>query len=79
MFYDLGEHMLLNLFSSGGADNADLPIDSSYRTITPMAVTFQASAGRAIAMPWQLAYQPFNYAPHNGLYREQRPLEFRYS
>jgi hypothetical protein len=79
VFYNLGEHMLLNLFSAGGSDNADLPIDSSYREITPMALSFQLGPGRGIAMPWQLSYQPFNYAPHNGLYRPQPILEFRYS
>ena len=78
LFYDLGEHMLVNVFSSGGSDNADLPIDSSYRAVTPMAVTLQTIAGRVTATPWQLLYQPFNFAPHNGLYRPQQVLEFRY-
>ena len=78
LFYDLGEHMLLNVFSSGGSDNADLPIDSSYRAVTPMALTMQSVAGRVTATPWPLHYQPFNFAPHNGLYRPQQVLEFRY-
>ncbi len=78
VFYDLGEHMLLNLFSSGGADNADLPFDSSYRTVTPMALTMQAGHGQMTATPWPLRYQPFNYEPHNGLYRRQPVLEYRY-
>jgi hypothetical protein len=78
VFYDLGEHMLLNLFSSGGADNADLPIDSSYRTVTPMALSMQAAQGQLTATPWPLRYQPFNYEPHNGLYRRQPVLEYRY-
>ncbi|MFN0252771.1 MAG: metallophosphoesterase [Kofleriaceae bacterium] len=75
---DLGDHMLLNLFSSGGADNADLPIDSSYRNVTPMALTMKTVDGRLTATPWPLAYQPFNYEPHNGLYRQQPVLEYRY-
>ncbi len=78
LFFDLGEHMLFNLFSSGGGDNADLPIDSSYRLVTPMALSMQSVAGRLTATPWPLDYQPFNYAPHNGLYRPQQVLEFRY-
>lgn len=77
-FFDLGEHMLLNVFSAGGSDNADLPEDSSYRAVTPMALTMQTVAGRITATPWPLHYQPFNFAPHNGLYRPQQVLEFRY-
>lgn len=75
---DLGEHMLLNLFSSGGADNADLPIDSSYRTVTPMALSMQTMSGRLTATPWPLKYGPFNHEPHNGLYRHQPVLQYRY-
>jgi len=75
---DLGDHVLLSLFSSGGADNADLPYDSSYRAVTPMALAMQATDGKLTAQPWPLHYQPFNYAPHNGLYRPQPVLEYRY-
>ncbi len=75
---DLGEHMLLNLFSAGGADNADLPYDSSYRNVTPMALTMKTMQGRLTATPWPLDYGPFNYEPHNGLYRAQPVLEYRY-
>jgi hypothetical protein len=78
VFFDLSDHMLLTLFSSGGADNTDLPIDSSYRTVTPMALSMQAVQGQISATPWPLNYQPFNYEPHNGLYRPQRVLEYRY-
>ncbi|MBX3160836.1 MAG: metallophosphoesterase [Deltaproteobacteria bacterium] len=77
-FYSLGEHTLVNLFSSGGADNDDLPFDSSYRRVTPMALSVQAGPGHVIATPWQLHYRAFNYAPHNGLYRRQPVLEYRY-
>jgi hypothetical protein len=77
-FFDLGEQMLFNVFSAGGSDNSDLPADSSYRAVTPMALTMQTVAGRLTATPWALDYHPFNYAPHNGLYRPQQVLEFRY-
>lgn len=77
--YDLGEHKLLSVFSSGGCDNADLPEDSSYRAVTPMALAILASQGKLVATPFPLRYQPFNYAPHNGLYRRQPVLDYRYS
>ena len=78
VFYDLGEHLLLSLFSAGGHDNLDLPSTSSYRTVTPMALTMQFGNGPPTATPWPLHYQPFNYPPHNGLYRPHPVLEFRY-
>ena len=34
--------------------------------------------GRLTATPWPLHYGPFNYEPHNGLYRAQPVLEYRY-
>ena len=79
VFYDLGEHMLLDLFSAGGFDNIDLPIDSSYRAVTPMALTVQYGQGTPVATPWPLHYRPFNFEPHNGLYRQQPLLEYRYT
>lgn len=78
VFYDLGDRLLLTLFSAGGHDNCDLPVDSSYRAVTPMALTVQYGEGAPVATPWPLHYQPFNYEPHNGLYRRQPLLEFRY-
>jgi hypothetical protein len=79
VFYDLGDHRLLTLFSAGGADNADLPPDSSYRAVTPMALSLNFGEGTPTATPWPIQYQPFNFAPHNGLYRPQPVLEFRYT
>jgi hypothetical protein len=79
VFYDLGDHLLLDLFSAGGADNDDLPPDSSYRAVTPMALTVQYGAGTPVATPWPLQYAPFNYAPHNGLYRPHPLLPYRYT
>ncbi|HUH01657.1 MAG TPA: metallophosphoesterase family protein [Kofleriaceae bacterium] len=80
VFYNLGEHLLLNLFSAGGHDNCDLPAGSSYRSVTPMALTIKYDHGVApTANPWPLLYQAFNYPPHNGFYRPQPVLEFRYT
>ncbi len=76
--YDLGEYHLLNLFSAGGHNNSDLPTDSSYRAVTPMALTMQYGNGAPTATPWPLQYHTFNYPPHNGLYRPHPVLEFRY-
>jgi len=79
VFYDLGDRLLLTLFSAGGHDNADLPPASSYRSVTPMALTLQFGRGTPIATPWAIAYRSFNFEPHNGLYRPQPLLDFRYT
>ena len=51
---------LLTLFSAGGADNNDLPPDSSYRTVTPMAATIRLEDGTAQVTPWLIDYERFN-------------------
>ena len=79
VFYDLGDQLLLTVFSAGGHDNADLPPGSSYRAVTPMALTLQFGQGTPTATPWGIAYRPFNHEPHNGLYRPQPLLDFRYA
>jgi hypothetical protein len=76
--YDLGDRLLLNLFSAGGYDNNDLPLDASYRTVTPMALTIHHRPEESRAVPWPIHYQPFNFDVHNGLHRVQPLLEFRY-
>ncbi len=76
--YDLGDRLLLNLFSAGGHDNNDLPIDASYRTVTPMALTIRQDQQGIRATPWPIQYQPFNYDVHNGLHRVQPLLAHRY-
>jgi hypothetical protein len=76
--FDLGDHLLLNLFSAGGHDNNDLPIDASYRSVTPMALTIHHDANGIRATPWPIHYQPFNYDVHNGLHRVQPLLAHRY-
>jgi len=78
VIYDNGDHRLLNLFSAGGHDNCDLPAHSSYRTVTPMALTIRYGDGAPTATPWPLHYHAFNYPPHNGLYRPHPLLRFRY-
>jgi hypothetical protein len=77
--YDLGDHLLLNLFSAGGHDNRDLPAGAPYRKVTPMALTFVHGHGPTQVIPWPIHYQPFNYEPYNGLHRTLPLLEFRYT
>jgi uncharacterized tellurite resistance protein B-like protein len=68
--FDLGAHQLHTLLSAGGRDNVDLPAESRYRQVTPMALTITWTAEDNIrATPWAIDYKPFTVAANNGLYR----------
>jgi hypothetical protein len=56
---------LLNLFSAGGGQNADLPESSSYRTVTPMAATIHVDLAAARVVPWAIDYQRYNAPERN--------------
>jgi hypothetical protein len=76
--YDDGETQLLNLFSAGGAHNGDLPVNASYRSVVPMALTVKIKAGQpAVATPWAIDYAAYNQPQKNGFYRSQPEIEFR--
>jgi hypothetical protein len=77
--YDLGDRLLMTLFSAGGGDNLDLPADCPYRQVRPMAMSVQQDEGGLRAIPWPIEYQAFNYPVHNGLYRPAPLLEHRYA
>ncbi len=67
--YDDTEVMLLNLFSAGGATNNDLPEDSNYREITPMALTMRIRDGITQLTPFEIDYARFNDPKHNAFFR----------
>lgn len=66
---------LLNLFSAGGAENRDLPPDSSYRHVTPMAVTLKLEPGPsghvATVTPWAIDYKRFNEPSRNRFFASE--------
>ncbi len=74
--YDEPGLLLISLFSSGGADNNDLPMNSSYRQVTPMALTIVHQDGQSEITPWAIDYAPYNEAERNGFF--QRPPELRF-
>jgi hypothetical protein len=71
--YDDPNLLLITLFSSGGADNDDLPSTSSYRQVTPMALTIDWRDGETRITPWEIDYKPYNDPERNGFF--QRPPE----
>jgi len=56
---------LLNVFSAGGATNADLPEGSSYRDVTPMAVTMRIGKAGTSVTPWKIDFARFNDPKRN--------------
>ena len=66
--YGDGSARLLNIFSAGGADNGDLPATSSYRQVTPMALTLKVSGGQSVMTPWVIDYRRWNRAERNAFY-----------
>jgi hypothetical protein len=66
--YDDGHILFLTLFSAGGLDNLDLPLQSNYRGVTPMACTVRYHGGDVEIAPWVIDYAPYVTAEHNHLY-----------
>jgi hypothetical protein len=68
---------LLNLFSAGGSDNADLPETSSYRDVTPMAATIHVEEGSARVVPWAIDYKRFNSPERNRFFASAPEIEHK--
>jgi hypothetical protein len=68
---------LLSLFSAGGAENHDLPADSSYRTVTPMAATIRLEGGTAQVTPWPVDYKRFNDPRRNRFFASPPEIEHK--
>jgi hypothetical protein len=68
---------LLCLFSAGGADNNDLPPESSYRTVTPMAATIRLENGSAQVTPWLIDYKRFNDPKRNRFFATPMEIEHK--
>lgn len=77
MNFDDDNVALGTLFSAGGSDNDDLPPESSYRTVTPKALTVSWKAGALEIAPWVIDYKSYNDPERNGFYRARRELEHR--
>jgi uncharacterized tellurite resistance protein B-like protein len=67
--YDDPQARLITLFSAGGADNDDLPRDSSYRQVTPMALTIEHGPDGTKLIPWAPDYKTYNDPKHNAFFQ----------
>jgi hypothetical protein len=68
---------LISLFSAGGSDNEDLPRDSSYRTVTPMAATIRIDGGAAQITPWLIDYRRYNDPRLNRFFASPPEIEHK--
>ncbi len=76
---DDGNFKLLNLFSAGGAYNDDLPSNSSYRAVTPKALTIEYKDGEIRAAPWVIDYESYNSPVYNRFFSTDAGFELEES
>jgi hypothetical protein len=75
--YPKSDITLLNLFSAGGADNNDLPEDSSYRGVTPMALTLDIQGAHSHVTPWAIDYRRYNDPGRNAFFASKPEIEHK--
>jgi hypothetical protein len=75
--HDDGHTVLINLFSAGGKDNDDLPPDSSYREVTPMALTMKVTDTGTVVTPWPIDYERYNDPSRNAFFRSPPEIEHK--
>ena len=63
---------LLTVFSAGGIDNDDIPQDSNYRDVRPMALTIARTAGETKVTPWAIDYARYQ-SPELNAFKERAP------
>ncbi len=75
--YPEGRTELITLFSSGGVDNADLPEESSYRSVIPSGMLMQYADGTIKITPFELNYRLYQDPARNGFLRTPLEIEHR--
>ncbi len=75
--YDDDNQLLITLFSAGGATNDDLPADSSYRSVVPMAMTIRFKDGQGKITPLTIDYERYNDPEKNRFFKAPPEIEHR--
>jgi hypothetical protein len=57
--------------------NFDLPPESSYRTVSPMAATIRLENGTAQVTPWLIDYKRFNDPKRNRFFASPPEIEHK--
>lgn len=72
--YPKDDLRLLTVFSAGGVANDDIPEDSNYRDVRPMAVTISHTGGETTITPWAIDYRSYQNPDLNAFFRADAPL-----
>ena len=75
--YDEPHLRLATVFSAGGFDNGDLPLNSSYRTVTPKALRITAGPDGIEWTPFLIDYETYNDPSRNGFFERAPEIEHR--
>lgn len=65
---------LLTVFSAGGVANEDLPTDSNYRDVRPMALTISKKGGETKVTPWAIDYRSYQDPERNAFFKPEDSL-----
>jgi hypothetical protein len=69
-YADDDQARLYTLFSAGGKDNGDLPASSTYRDVTPMALSISGVVGGEIRVsPWAPDWASYNDPERNAFFK----------
>lgn len=75
--YDDDRGRLITLFSAGGGHNGDLPAESTYRSVTPMALTIAHDGEEARIAPWAPDFSSYNDPERNAFFKIPPEIEHR--
>lgn len=73
--YTDADFRLFTLFSAGGVDNDDLPPDSNYRDVRPMALTITSKDGLVEAAPWAIDYKRYQDPRLNNFFTSEPEID----
>ena len=68
---------LVTVFSAGGKDNNDLPAESTYRDVKPMALTITHDGSNARIVPWSPDWRSYNDPERNAFFKVAPEIEHR--
>ena len=72
--YPRDDIRLLTVFSAGGVANDDLPEDSNYRDVRPMALTISRTGAETKVTHWAIDYRSYQDPNRNAFFRDDPGL-----
>jgi hypothetical protein len=72
--YPKDDVRLLTVFSAGGVANDDVPEDSNYRDVRPMALTIARKDGETTVTPWAIDYRSYQKPELNRFFASDASL-----